>query len=126
MADMLNAGSVRFGTLATGTVIPWYVVRQQLAGGATRLLAVEKFPQPITVTRATNLVVVGARTLRGRMLDGRNPAGLSRAFLDLLLAESGSIVRVSLHLDYPGAAGDQHEVTDAGYSAQNVAMITTD
>lgn len=126
MADMLNNASIRFGSVAQGTTIPWYVVKQTLPDGTIRRLAIEKFPKPIVVTQATNLVIVSARTLRGRMLDGRNPRGLSRAFLDAILAQSANVVRVSLHTDDPGVDGDGNEVPDTGYSAQNVTMITTD
>ena len=126
MADMLNFASVRFGQVAPGTTIRWYVVKQALTGGGTRLLAVEKLPRAFVITELTNQAAIRPRTLRGRMLDGRNPAGLSRAFLDAILAQSGNVVRVSLHLDFPGPDGDQNEVPDATYSAQNVAMITVD
>ena len=124
MAQMVNTNSVSFGTVADGSVTITHFVMKF----GTRLAVIDTLTQPVSLD-ANDPITFAAGKMVYTIPNNEATAAHTKDLLDVYIDTSNGrgLPTVTLHTGAPGAAGDQNEVTDSGYTAAaSIAMTVTE
>ena len=119
MAQMVNSNREDFGDVTDGVVTITHFVMKF----GTRVAVVKSLTQSVTLD-VNDPMEFAAGKMVYTLPNNEGTAAHTKDLLDVYIAGRGNPT-VTLHTADPGTGGADNEVTDSGYTAQEIEMTVT-